>query len=82
MLEVLICSQEELDDEKIERLAKDFAAKVPEQVFSPAEVLSFLLERKDSPSEATTNVDDWVVQAQDTGSQLKRDGSWVQDSGF
>jgi hypothetical protein len=33
-------------------LAKDFAAKVPEHNFSPAEVLSFLLERKNSPIDA------------------------------
>ncbi len=72
-------SKEEFDDETIERLAKDFAAKVPEQVFSPAEVLSFLLEWKNSPSDAVIGVEDWVAQAKEAGSQLKREGSWIQD---
>ncbi|RYP29498.1 hypothetical protein DL767_006688 [Monosporascus sp. MG133] len=30
------------DDETVERLAKDFVARVPELEFSPAEILSFL----------------------------------------
>jgi hypothetical protein len=36
------------EDETVERLAKDFASKVPEQEFSPAEIQSFLLENRHS----------------------------------
>ena len=54
---------EEYDDETIERLARDFASKMPEQVFSPAEVLSYLLERKKSPLDAVSCVESWVTKA-------------------
>ncbi|KAJ5993342.1 P-loop containing nucleoside triphosphate hydrolase protein [Penicillium sp. IBT 35674x] len=54
---------EEYDDETIEAFARDFASKVPDQVFSPAEVLSFLLECKKSPSDAVSCVESWVVKA-------------------
>ncbi|OJD10512.1 hypothetical protein ACJ73_09770 [Blastomyces percursus] len=54
----------EFDNETIERLAGEFAAKVPDQVFSPAEILlSFLLERKQSPTDAVADVEDWVAKA-------------------
>ena len=44
-------------DEMVEGLARDFANKMPEHVFSPAEVLSFLLERKKSPYDAVSCVE-------------------------
>ncbi|EQL29692.1 hypothetical protein BDFG_07745 [Blastomyces dermatitidis ATCC 26199] len=54
----------EIDDETIQRLADEFAAKVPDQVFSPAEILlSFLLERKQSPTDAVADVENWVAKA-------------------
>ncbi|KAL2859965.1 P-loop containing nucleoside triphosphate hydrolase protein [Aspergillus lucknowensis] len=65
-------SMEEVNGEMIERLAIEFAAKVPEMVFSPAEVLSFLLERKKSPAAAVSDVQDWVVKATG-GTKLKRE---------
>ncbi|KKZ60646.1 hypothetical protein EMCG_04692 [[Emmonsia] crescens] len=53
----------EIDDKTIERLADEFAAKVPDQVFSPAEILlSFLLERKQSPTDAVADVKNWVAK--------------------
>jgi chaperone BCS1 len=54
---------EESDDETTEGLARDFASKMPDQVFSPAEVLSFLLERKKSPLDAVSGVESWVAKA-------------------
>ncbi len=45
------------DDQTVERLAKEFAAKVPKLEFSPAEVLSFLLANKQSPGQAVDNVE-------------------------
>jgi chaperone BCS1 len=56
-------SNEECDQETVEGLARDFASKMPEQVFSPAEVLSFLLERKKSPYDAVSGVESWVAKA-------------------
>ncbi|EDN04866.1 predicted protein [Histoplasma mississippiense (nom. inval.)] len=52
-----------IDDETIDRLAGEFAAKIPEHLFSPAEILlSFLLERKQSPTDAVADVENWVVK--------------------
>ncbi|KAJ5853118.1 hypothetical protein N7534_005661 [Penicillium rubens] len=71
-------SKHEFGDEAIERLADDFASKVPDQVFSPAEVLSFLLGQKNSPFGAVTGVENWVARTKG-GSPLKREGTWVQE---
>ncbi|KAJ5201715.1 uncharacterized protein N7498_006378 [Penicillium cinerascens] len=51
-------SKEEFSDETIERLAKEFTAKVLEHIFSLAEVLLFLLERKNSPINAIIGMED------------------------
>ena len=45
------------EDKIVEGLAKEFAAKVPKLEFSPAEIISFLLEHKQSPGEAVDNVE-------------------------
>jgi mitochondrial chaperone BCS1 len=50
-----------LDDDKIvERMAKEFAAKVLQLEFNLAEVLSFLLAHKQSPGLAVNGVEAWV----------------------
>lgn len=72
-------SKEETNDEIIESLANDFAARVPGKIFSPAEVLSYLLERKSSPVSAVSGVEDWVGKEREAASQLKKENSWVQD---
>jgi chaperone BCS1 len=48
--------------ERVERLAKEFAARVPELTFSPAEIQSFLLVNKQSPGMAVANVAQWVTE--------------------
>lgn len=53
------------NDETVDGLAREFASKVPEQVFSPAEVLSFLLERKKSPYNAASGIESCVAKAND-----------------
>ena len=53
-------SNEGTDEFIINQLAKDFAAKVPEDTFSPAEILSFLVEYKNSPADAVILVEEWV----------------------
>lgn len=72
-------SKEEINGEIIESLANDFAARVPEKIFSPALVLSYLLERKSSPVSAVSGVGDWVGKEREAASQLKKENSWVQD---
>ncbi|KAJ5111795.1 hypothetical protein NUU61_001425 [Penicillium alfredii] len=71
-------AKKQFGGETIESLANNFASKVPDEVFSPAEVLSFLLEQKNSLFGAVTGVEDWVVKAKEAASQLKRESSWVQ----
>ncbi|KAJ5791084.1 uncharacterized protein N7518_008095 [Penicillium psychrosexuale] len=65
-------SKHEFGDETIERLADEFASMVPDQFFSLAEVLSFLLEQKNSLFGAVTGVENWVERTK-AGSQLKRE---------
>jgi hypothetical protein len=50
------------EDKTFEWLAKEFAAKVPKLKFSPTEILSFLLEYKQSPREAVDNVEVWITR--------------------
>jgi hypothetical protein len=42
---------------RVKRLAKEFIVKVPELKFSPAKILSFLLEYKKLPEKAISNVE-------------------------
>ncbi|KAH6869237.1 P-loop containing nucleoside triphosphate hydrolase protein [Thelonectria olida] len=56
------------DQAMVERLADEFAAKVPEHEFSPAEILSFLIQYRDSPGCALENIEEWVART----SQEKR----------
>jgi chaperone BCS1 len=46
--------------ERVKRLVKGFAAKVPELKFSPAEIFSFLLEHRKSPEGAIDNVEQLI----------------------
>ncbi|KAH7124773.1 hypothetical protein EDB81DRAFT_664220, partial [Dactylonectria macrodidyma] len=50
------------DQLMLERLADEFAVKVPQRKFSPAEILSFLIRYRDSPSCALENVEEWVAR--------------------
>jgi chaperone BCS1 len=68
--------ERKIDDETIKILAIEFAAKVPEQVLSPAEILSFQLDRKKSPADAVADVTEWVVQTKEGINQLERENSW------
>jgi len=53
-----------------------FAAKVPELKFSPAEMQSFPLVNKQSPSLAVANVDQWVGGSVDWWISGSADHSW------
>lgn len=50
------------DDDEIADLANVFAEKVPEHVFSPAEVQGFLLRHKKNPRRAAAEVVAWAEQ--------------------
>ncbi|KUL81905.1 hypothetical protein ZTR_09532 [Talaromyces verruculosus] len=73
---------EEAEDVAIETLAEEFAAHVPEEEFSPAKILSFLLEHKHSPADAVDRVQEWVTkqkEGKEATSTLERENSWLKD---
>ena len=55
--------------ERVDRLAKVFAAKMPELEFSPAEILSFILEYRLSPEEVVDNVEAWATRIREEGEE-------------
>lgn len=62
----------DIDDVIIEHLEDGFASKVPDHLFSPAEILlSFLLERKQSPTDAVADVEKWVAKASKERGKVK-----------
>ena len=65
------------DDDIVEQLAADFADKVLQLEFSPAKILSFLLENRQSPSMAVENVQQWTIRMREEKKKVKRADSWV-----
>ena len=64
-------------NEKVWLLADEFAAQVPALKLSPAEVLSFLLEKRTSPSSAVADAGEWVSRVEAKTRALRRGDSWV-----
>lgn len=52
---------QEVQGEELSSLAKIFAEKVPDGLFSPAELQGFLLKRKKDPRKACEEVENWVT---------------------
>ncbi|KAL1876817.1 hypothetical protein VTK73DRAFT_9194 [Phialemonium thermophilum] len=50
----------DLSPEELSRIASEFASKIPDGRFSPAEIQGFLLKRKRSPNKALEDIDIWV----------------------
>ncbi|KAF5020495.1 hypothetical protein F66182_7486 [Fusarium sp. NRRL 66182] len=48
--------------ERVDDFAAQFAAKIPELEFSPAEIQGLLLKNKRDPEAAIAAVDDWIVE--------------------
>ncbi|CAK7214379.1 hypothetical protein SBRCBS47491_002123 [Sporothrix bragantina] len=65
-------------NETVERLAKDFVAKVPKSEFSPAEIMSFLVAHKHSAQMALDNVQEWMDRTREEKIKAKRTETWVQ----
>ncbi|KAK3995839.1 BCS1 N terminal-domain-containing protein [Cladorrhinum sp. PSN332] len=49
--------------DRIDKLAQEFASKIPDLEFSPAEIQGFLLKNKRDPQRAVDGADDWIVEA-------------------
>jgi chaperone BCS1 len=65
------------DDNTVEQLAKDFADKVPVLEFSPAEVMSFLLENRQCAGIVAEKVQEWIARTRGEKKSIKRADSWV-----
>ncbi|KEY70777.1 hypothetical protein S7711_03272 [Stachybotrys chartarum IBT 7711] len=65
--------QREKSINRIDGLAQEFAAKVPEHEFSPAEIQGLLLRHKHKPEMAIEQVDKWVVQTRKDKKQKELD---------
>jgi chaperone BCS1 len=64
---------DELTSDELSQTAKEFAKKVPDGVFSPAEIQGFLLKRKNDPRKALNDVGAWVEgmeEVKEKGSKL------------
>jgi chaperone BCS1 len=70
---VLEAAWSQNEEAEVERLAEQFAAKVPELKFSPAEIQSFLLVNKQSPVMAVANVDQWMTKIMDERKKAKNE---------
>lgn len=51
---------EELSEEELSEIAEQFSQKIPDNLFSPAEIQGFLLKRKKDPRRAVDEVEGWV----------------------
>ena len=65
------------DNAIVESLAADFTNKMPELEFSPAEIMSFLVEHRHAPCTAVENVQQWITGTREERARVKRAGSWV-----
>jgi chaperone BCS1 len=66
---------DDIDPATIEEMAETFAAKIPEETLTPAEVQGFLLDHRTSPIDAIANVHAWVKVM----SEAKEKGTAVLD---
>lgn len=49
-----------LPADELERIAREFSNHIPEGVFTPAQLQGYLLNYRDSPLDASTNIAQWV----------------------
>jgi chaperone BCS1 len=57
---------------EVDEVAKTFVEMVPELEFSPAEILSFLMENRQSPHMAVSNVQGWMARTREENERAKR----------
>ncbi|SPO02663.1 related to BCS1 protein precursor [Cephalotrichum gorgonifer] len=66
--------KEKADREEVAALAQEFAAAVPPEEFSPAEIQGYLLRHKRSPKDAVANISEWVIETR----RQKKENSQAQ----
>ncbi|KAL2258047.1 hypothetical protein VTK26DRAFT_8793 [Humicola hyalothermophila] len=65
------------DDRTVEEFARDFAKKVPEREFSPAEIQSYLVEHRGSARMAVEKVQEWMNRTRAERSKMARTDSFI-----
>ncbi|KIN03305.1 hypothetical protein OIDMADRAFT_39687 [Oidiodendron maius Zn] len=60
------------EETALKQLAANFAGKVPQYEFSPAEIQSFLLGYRESPHTAVQSVEEWIVRAREEKMHMTR----------
>jgi len=68
-------------DCNLSRLAQEFVAKMPKLKYSSAEIMSVLLENKQSPSEAIASVERWTERIREERHKFTRTDSCALDDG-
>jgi mitochondrial chaperone BCS1 len=69
--------QKREEDEAGKKLAAEFVGMVPELEFSPAEILSFLMENRQSPGMAVANVQGWMDLIREERKRVKTADPWA-----
>lgn len=59
-------------DKRLKKMAEEFAKKVPDREFSPAEIQLFLLANRKSPHLAVQNVQDWMATVREEKIRLTK----------
>lgn len=69
-----------VEDEAVEHYAREFATKIPEREFSPAEIQSFLVEHRGSAGVAVEKAQEWMDRIKAERSKMARADSFVEVS--
>ena len=62
-----------LEEEELNKLAKEFASNIPEEEVSVAALQGFLLKNKARPRDCVKEVAEWTVQERETKEKLKKE---------
>jgi chaperone BCS1 len=62
-----------LEEEELEKLAKEFASNIPEDEVSVAGLQGYLLRNKARPRECVKEVAKWIVQERETKEKIKKE---------
>ena len=62
-----------LEEEELEKLAKEFATNIPEDEVSVAALQGYLLKNKARPRECVKEVAEWIVQERETKEKNKKE---------
>ena len=73
----IIAKEEAVDDAMVKVLPADFANGMPELEFSPAQIMSYLVEKRHSPRGVMRDLQQWITKMREEMKKTQRVGSWV-----